>query len=445
MNLNDMIENAPAPADDAPARNAGTFGALLAPDLAYHASNHENAAVLGQAPRFVDGVKAALGASERATRREIDGIELSASRIVLDHGRAALETAHGAFALRTHAFGQLARLAGAPPAYLVSLPPSIALDAANWGLRRIDASPRTLRMEGDEIRAVVSERYAALDDRPFYRLIYRALERAGRLREAQIEAWSVGGGSSTLRVSFGEVRTDGAGEAFAGRGGHVIRGGFGGRGGDGEGFGLRATITARNSELGTGAAKVTSGLHRHWCSNGATIERLAGACWNRRHTGDWEAQAAELAAVLHEIIATSERVMARAVPGAARDVFDVDALQARLYRLAKLTRAERAAIAREALAEALGQYDGAITTMKIEAADTAKVAEAAAIFAALQQRKLQDEADSVVSTLKAAPPVSAWNLINGVTAEGRRAAEQGRADRAAELEALGGELLAAYL
>lgn len=435
-NLIDLtLAASPAPAVNDDASPLRVFGGMLAPDLAYSRSaNHARDAVLGNAPGFVDGVRAALDASEQGQRRDVDGIALNRCRVVTEGGVALLDTPKGAHPLRSFAFGQLARFAKAPGTYLAALPPSIALDAVNWGLKHHGGAltDRVLRLEGDEVRAIVSGRYTSLDDRSAYRLVYRALEEAGRLDEAQIESWSVGK-ASALHVSFGEVVTK---SAAADRPGPARKG---------EGFGLRAGITVRNAELGNGSLKVSSGLWRHWCANGATIERVAGASWSRRHSGSWEQQAAELATVLAAIVETASEVFAVAVPGAAADVFDVDTLQARIRKLPKLTRAERALIARETLGEACGQYASAFEAGAVGDPSAAARTEADAVFAALQRRKLEDEAEDVIAVLRGAPEVTGWDLVNGVTAAARIAAEEERDDRAAELEALGGSILAGYL
>lgn len=423
--LASMLDDAVQPSTPAPKRLLGDH---LRPDIAHVRRSYARAAITGEAPSFVEGVQGALAASEQGVRRDRQEVVLQDCSVARSAEGIILRTPQGDHPLRRHAFDQLARHAQAPAAYLREVATPIALDAINWGLREHaqDLQPRTLRLEGEEVRAVLSARYSPLDDRSAYRVVYRALRSAGRLDEAQCEAWSTGKVSS-LRVSFGEVS----------RPGDAVTNG-------GEGFGLRAGITVRNSELGTGSLRVISSLWRHWCANGATIERLAGASWSRRHTGDWEVQVEDLAEALAQIIATSERVLRDAVPGAAKDVFDVDALQACLQRI-KLTRAERRLVARETLAEALGQYDGAIAARTFETPAQPARDEADAVFEALQRRRLEDEADDVLAVLQRAPEVNGWHLTNGVTAAARLAAEGGNTERAAELEALGGELLAAYL
>jgi len=428
-----LLDDAVQPSTPTPAPKR-LLGDHLRPDIAHVRRSYARLAITGEAPSFVEGVQGALAASEQGVRRDRQEVVLQDCSVARSAEGIILRTPQGDHPLRRHAFDQLARHAQAPAAYLREVATPIALDAINWGLREHaqDLQPRTLRLEGEEVRAVLSARYSPLDDRSAYRVVYRALRSAGRLDEAQCEAWSTGKVSS-LRVSFGEVKIAGArndGHALVTNGG--------------EGFGLRAGITVRNSELGTGSLRVISSLWRHWCANGATIERLAGASWSRRHTGDWEVQVEDLAEALAQIIATSERVLRDAVPGAAKDVFDVDALQARLQRI-KLTRAERRLVARETLAEALGQYDGAIAARTFETPADASRNEADAVFEALQRRRLEDEADDVLAVLQRAPEVNGWNLTNGVTAAARLAAEGGNTERAAELEALGGELLAAYL
>ena len=405
------------------------LGDYLRPDLGRKAQSYAKLAIEGRAPSFVDGVTKFFEASEKGERKDIEDIDIKKSVVKLDVGGqlALLSTPAGDFKMRRHAFAQLCRDVSAPPGYLVTLPPSIALDALAWGVKQQESLKRTLRIEGDEVRALVSRRYAPLDDRQACRLLYTALKEAGRLDEAQIESWSAGT-TSQLTVSCGKVvKGIDRGYAVHGVGGTT-----------GEGLGLRAGITMRNGELGNGSLGILASLWRHWCSNGCLIEsaRMASA-WTRRHTGDWREQASDLADVLTEILKTAELVLEKAVPGALEDVFKPEELEKRLAGL-KLTKNERKDVLRGILAEAFGLYS--FDPTKLGMANVVAERQAADVIRALEEAKKEDERDAVLAELKL--ELNGWNVVNAVTALGR---DSENPDRAVELETLGGSLLAEYL
>ncbi len=66
-------------------------------------------------------------------------------------------------ALREQAFSQLCSRFGAPAPYIRTLPPKLQIACMNYGLSR-DTGAALLRLAGGEVRAVLSDRYAAADD-----------------------------------------------------------------------------------------------------------------------------------------------------------------------------------------------------------------------------------------------------------------------------------------
>jgi len=70
----------------------------------------------------------------------------------------------------------------------------------NWGLAR-EKQSALLRLAGGEIRAVVSDRYAALDDALVLQVVADVLDRAGFLRDTLVRATAVGT-STILRVTL---------------------------------------------------------------------------------------------------------------------------------------------------------------------------------------------------------------------------------------------------
>jgi hypothetical protein len=66
--------------------------------------------------------------------------------------------------LRHTAFGHLCARAKAPPGYLRSVPTRYSVPALNWGIKHRSEGTALIRLAGEEARAIVSQRYTALDD-----------------------------------------------------------------------------------------------------------------------------------------------------------------------------------------------------------------------------------------------------------------------------------------
>jgi len=443
IDIDSMIAESAEKAQAEEAKKAAAlFGDLLCSDIAHVRKSYAKLAIEGRAPGFKDGVEKFFTASEKGERKEVKDVDITKAKVVIESSGeqrfAVLDcNGHGSYRMRRHAFGQLAREMGAPPGYLVTLPPTLALDNLAWGFKQIkDDVKKSLRVEGGEIRAIVSGRYAPLDDRQACALLYAALEQAGRLDEAQIESWA-SGTASQMTVTFGDM-------AAAVDKGYALHGANGA-----EGLGLRAGITMKNAELGNGSLGISAAMWRHWCSNGAIIEAVRGmeASWARRHMGDWKAQAVELADALLEILKTSNEVLVKAVPGALADAFKPEELQDRIKKLG-LTRLERKAVLRTVLSEALGMYR--FEPAAVGLANTAAEREAADVMRALEEAKKEEETNEVLAALRGHiidngrenGAFTAWDLVNGITATAR---DHESPERAAELEALGGKILAEYL
>src|SRR3954462_2809063 len=108
----------------------------------------------------------ALYEAARARRQQLEQrtIETGESRTEAVGDDLAFRESSGRTATLTHwSFGQLATIAGAPPNYLRSLPPSIASSAINYGLSRIERAQHQLFVDRDEpwtVHAITSPRYA---------------------------------------------------------------------------------------------------------------------------------------------------------------------------------------------------------------------------------------------------------------------------------------------
>lgn len=96
--------------------------------------------------------------------------------------------------LRRHAFSQLCERAGAPPQYIRKLPVKLQMACMNHGMRQMDEKHRagTLRLAGGSARAVLSDRYAALDDHLVLDVMETTLRAAGMLGDVRVRALATG-------------------------------------------------------------------------------------------------------------------------------------------------------------------------------------------------------------------------------------------------------------
>jgi hypothetical protein len=166
----------------------------------------------------------------------------------------------GPVALRDLAFGQLAQRIGAPPGYIRELPAKLQMANMNWGLAR-EPRPALLRLAGGEVRAIVSDKYVALDDELLLDVARDVLRATGFHDDAVVRA-TVVGPHTVLRVT---VPSDGV----AVKPGDVIEWG----------------VDIANSELGLRSVQVTPITYRLICSNGMRAWRSEAAL-RLRHIGD---------------------------------------------------------------------------------------------------------------------------------------------------------------
>jgi hypothetical protein len=168
--------------------------------------------------------------------------------------------AAGPIALRELAFSQLAQRLGAPSPYLKTLPAKLQMACMNYGLTR-EKQGALLRLAGNEVRAIVSDRYAAIDDALLLDVVEETLDRAGYLPETQVRASAVGA-QTLLRVTL-------PGESIAVRRDDVIEYG----------------IDIGNSEVGLRSVQITPITYRLVCTNGMRAWR-SEASVRMRHVGD---------------------------------------------------------------------------------------------------------------------------------------------------------------
>lgn len=162
--------------------------------------------------------------------------------------------------LRELAFTQLCQRVGAPPAFIRNLPAKLQVANMNWGITR-EKQPALLRLGGGEVRAIVSDRYAALDDELVLDVVANVLGKTGLIDDALVRATAVGN-STILRVTIPS-------EGVAVKRDDIIE------------YGL----DIGNSEVGLRSVQVTPITYRLICTNGMRAWRSEAAL-RMRHIGD---------------------------------------------------------------------------------------------------------------------------------------------------------------
>lgn len=162
--------------------------------------------------------------------------------------------------LRELAFSQLCTKLGAPAPYIRNLPVKLQVACVNYGLTR-QRSPALLRLAGDEVRAVLSDRYAAADDELLLNMISDCLDGCGYRRDAFVRAAAVGP-HTLLRITL-------PGDGVPVKVGDVFESG----------------IDIGNSEVGLRSVQVTPVSYRLVCTNGMRAWNSEAAV-RMRHIGD---------------------------------------------------------------------------------------------------------------------------------------------------------------
>lgn len=162
--------------------------------------------------------------------------------------------------LRQNAFSQLCARMGAPAPYLLGLPAKLQLACANFGMSRLADRSGLVRLAGNEARAIVSDRYARLDDDVVLEALYESLGRLGLIGSIRVRAVATGS-MTALRMTF---PTD----AIEVRQNDPIE------------YGLDIS----NGELGARSVGITSSTYRLVCTNGMRAWR-SDANLRLRHVG----------------------------------------------------------------------------------------------------------------------------------------------------------------
>lgn len=106
--------------------------------------------------------------------------------------------------LRAHAFSQLCQRVGAPPSYVSKLPAKLQMACLNHGIQHESSENSNLvRLADGQARALVSDRFAALDNHVVLDVLESTFKAAGRLGDVRVRAVAVGP-TCSLRMTFPE-------------------------------------------------------------------------------------------------------------------------------------------------------------------------------------------------------------------------------------------------
>lgn len=180
-------------------------------------------------------------------------------------GRFALRPLAGhepARLLRSSALSMLCSRLGAPTEFIRRLPAPVQLAVMNWLLAQGDQAVTVmLRLRGDEVTAIVSERYAPLDAVELVDTLRAALVRHGLLSEVRVRAVATGVTDVLRLVLPGEAHTMRVGDvSFVG-------------------------LDISSSSFGRSAVHIRGTVFRLICSNGLRAPSAMGDL-SLRHVGD---------------------------------------------------------------------------------------------------------------------------------------------------------------
>jgi len=217
---------------------------------------------------------------------DVRGVDLSKFTAQQTDSALTLVSSHGEtkITVREHAFSQLCTQLGAPARYLRQLPTETALQCLNHGLRKYEGTPRTLRMAGSSVRAIVSDRYAELDDVPALHMLAEAC--GGR--ELFLAGFGQSVGTTVCRFVSPKL--------FDGPDGHP----------------LQIGLDFKNSEVGNHSVSLRSVIFRQVCTNGLVVEYGKSQASKWRHIGNTERLQDAFASMVPVVLSGAEEALYRA-------------------------------------------------------------------------------------------------------------------------------------
>lgn len=227
-------------------------------------------------------------------------------RAVADGENVLIQSPKGAARFTHWAFGQLARMVGAPAGYLRDLPPGLAADCLNHGIKESPTgSTASLLVRAPNgnpeptVRACTSDSYARVWDSELYSAVVNQITRQDS-RWTLPPTWS-GESAGAYRgdrdsflilVNGGSIVTDpslmnrpsyspGATPTDGGTGAPTA----GANTGKGPSDGMYRGLLIRNSEVGASAITIETILYRYICGNHILWGAVVDKRFRRRHVG----------------------------------------------------------------------------------------------------------------------------------------------------------------
>ena len=218
---------------------------------------------------------------ERTHSKEVGYNLRDLSAVAVPDG-VVMQSPKGTATISHYAFGQLARMVGAPAGYLRTLNPTITADALNYGIQHNAPIGQTASLlvkangEGPHVRSITSETYARLWDSQLYENAdHYVFNRPTNQGDSWIApptwagdtagTWRGDRTSFVIRVDGGSIVND---PSVSNGNGRLYRG-----------------LMIRNSEVGAAAVLIERVLFQYICGNlnlwGAVIDRK----YRRRHVG----------------------------------------------------------------------------------------------------------------------------------------------------------------
>jgi hypothetical protein len=286
--------------------------------------------------------------------------------------------------LREHAFGQLCGRVKAPVSYMKRLPAKLQMACINHGIQSdAEQNGNTLRLAGGEARALLSDRYAALDNHVIIEVMEQVLRAAGMLADVRVRSISTGP-TASMRLTLPD---DDRVIENPRKVGDIVESGF----------------DLLNGEIGNRSVLVGPVVWRLVCLNGMrSADRSAQQ--RLRHVGDPERLVEAFRDAVPSALAASRGLrdrMAKAVDVLVDDI--------------------------------LAEFDG-LRQFGLTTQDTRDVARD--VFAE-RELALPESTDEWAQTIAQVRDVTAYDVLNGVT----HVAQRKGTDRRLEMEEAAGRYL----
>ena len=254
-------------------------------DMPAHWTNFKDATFDEAADRIVTAHKA------DGESKDLPVMNLSTWGVVPVDGQfamAPLGKQHGPKMLRANAFSNLMTKLGAPTDFIRDrLPAPLQLATTNWLLASQEKSQSALlRLRGEEITAVVSDRYCPIDNEELLACVRDALVQQNALGDVEVRSIATGL-VDVVRLTFpSEQQAMKVGDVTA--------------------LGLDIS----SSSFGKSAVHIRGILFRLVCLNGMRVQESAGS-FSFRHVGDIDRMRAGIGEAIPSALAVARGTMAR--------------------------------------------------------------------------------------------------------------------------------------